>query len=190
LATCRSGGIGRRKGLKIPRAHKARAGSIPASGTIMVKSHSLHVTLVFLPMKSTYPSRRMLRCRSACALVTLLFCVGCFVTLSPAQTSPTPANPQNPSTQSLQAGVDTSSSAVATTTLGTTQSLTAIQGVASIPSSSRPGSLRSAGQGLPGMPGGPPIKGSLGYQDPASSYMRPRTIGPLLCDPLVDGVCD
>ncbi len=30
---CRSGGIGRRKGLKIPRAHKARAGSIPASGT-------------------------------------------------------------------------------------------------------------------------------------------------------------
>jgi hypothetical protein len=31
---CRSGEIGRRKGLKIPRAHKAHAGSIPASGTI------------------------------------------------------------------------------------------------------------------------------------------------------------
>ena len=30
---CRSGEIGRRKGLKIPRAHKAHAGSIPASGT-------------------------------------------------------------------------------------------------------------------------------------------------------------
>src|SRR6476661_3537170 len=30
---CRSGEIGRRKGLKIPRAQKAHAGSIPASGT-------------------------------------------------------------------------------------------------------------------------------------------------------------
>ena len=29
----RSGGIGRRKGLKIPRAQKARTGSIPVSGT-------------------------------------------------------------------------------------------------------------------------------------------------------------
>jgi hypothetical protein len=154
------------------------------------RAHSLHDTLIFLPMKSTYPSRRILRCRSACALVTLLFCVGCIVTLSLAQTSPTPANPQNPSTQSLQAGVEASSSAVATTTLGSSPSVAVTQGVASIPSSSRPGSLRSAGQGLPGMSGGPPIKGSLGYQDPASSYMRPRTIGPLLCDPLVDGVCD
>jgi len=145
---------------------------------------------VFLPMKCTSHSRRILRCRSARALLTILFCVGCFVTLSMAQISPTPANPQNPSSQSLQAGVDASSSAVATTTLGSSPSVAATQGVASIPSSSRPGSLRSAGQGLPGMPGGPPIKGSLGYQDPAVSYMRPRTIGPLLCDPLVDGVCD
>ena len=32
-ASRRSGGTGRRKGLKIPRAQKARTGSIPVSGT-------------------------------------------------------------------------------------------------------------------------------------------------------------
>ena len=37
MSICRSGGIGRRKGLKIPRAQKARAGSIPASGTMSSK---------------------------------------------------------------------------------------------------------------------------------------------------------
>ena len=123
--------------------------------------------------------------------IALMLCVS-YVTTSPclAQTSPTSANPQNPSTQSLQAGVDPSSSALAATPIGSTPSVAATQGLASIPSSSRPGSLRSAGQGLPGMLGGPPIKGSLGYQDPSSAYMRPRTIGPLLCDPLVDGLCD
>ena len=135
-------------------------------------------------------SRGILTHLNTRALVIALLCVGSFVTQSMAQTSPTPANPQNPSTQSLQAGVDTSSSAVATTTLGSSPSVATTQGVASISSSSRQGSLRSAGRGLPGMPGGPPIKGSMGYQDPSSSHMRPRTLGPLLCDPLVDGVCD
>lgn len=107
-----------------------------------------------------------------------------------AQTTPTPANPQIPATQSLQSGVDTSASVTATTAAITPPTVTSTQGVASIRSSSRPGSLKSAGQGLPGMPGGPPIKGSLGYQDPASTYMRPPTIGPLLCDPLLEGFCD
>ena len=124
------------------------------------------------------------------AIVVVLFYIGSFATPSLAQTSLTPANPQNPSSQSLQAGVDTSSFAAAAPTVGSTPPVAVTQGVASIRSSSRPGSLRSAGQGLPGMPGGPPIKGSLGYQDPSSSYMRPRTLGPLLCDPLVDGLCD
>jgi len=128
--------------------------------------------------------------RITSSFVIPLLCAGFFANPGLAQTSPAPANPQNPSTQSLQSGVDTSSFSVTTTTLGGTPSVTVVQGVASIPSSSRPGSLRSAGQGLPGMPGGPPIKGALGYQDPASGYMRPRTLGNLLCDPLVDGVCD
>ncbi|MGA6829400.1 hypothetical protein ACO9S2_17555 [Nitrospira sp. NS4] len=112
-----------------------------------------------------------------------------FVPPGLSQTIPTPANPQNPSTQSLQAGVDISLLAV-TPTVATTPSVSTVQGVATVPSSSRSGSLRSAGQGLPGMPGGPPLKGSLGYQDPSSSYMRPSTIGSLVCDPLFDGVCD
>ena len=47
----------------------------------------------------------------------------------------------------------------------------------------------SAGQGLPGMPGGPPIKGSMGFQDPSSQYMRPPVIPPLLCDPAVNIPC-
>ena len=52
-AVCRrSGGIGRRKGLKIPRAHKARAGSIPASGTTARLSDiSLRLPTPFLPSR-------------------------------------------------------------------------------------------------------------------------------------------
>jgi hypothetical protein len=49
--------------------------------------------------------------------------------------------------------------------------------------------FRSAGQGLPGMLGGPPIKGSMGFQDPSSRYMRPPVIPPLLCDPAVNIPC-
>jgi len=47
----------------------------------------------------------------------------------------------------------------------------------------------SAGRGLPGMPGGPPLNGPLGAQDPSSSYMRPPLIGPLECDLIVDPTC-
>jgi hypothetical protein len=44
--------------------------------------------------------------------------------------------------------------------------------------------FRSAGRGLPGMPGGPPLTSSLGARDP-----RPPTVGPLFCDPAVDFPC-
>ena len=47
----------------------------------------------------------------------------------------------------------------------------------------------SAGQGLPGMPGGPPIKGSMGYQDPSGRYMRPPEMPPVLCDPTINIPC-
>ena len=47
----------------------------------------------------------------------------------------------------------------------------------------------SAGRGLPGMPGGPPSKGSMGSQDPSSRYMRPPVISPLLCDPAINIPC-
>jgi hypothetical protein len=46
-----------------------------------------------------------------------------------------------------------------------------------------------AGRGLPGMTGGPPLNGPMGAQDPTAGYMRPPTVGPLLCDPAVDMVC-
>jgi hypothetical protein len=39
------------------------------------------------------------------------------------------------------------------------------------------------------MPGGPPIKGSMGSQDPSSRYMRPPVIPPLSCDPAVNIPC-
>ncbi len=106
-----------------------------------------------------------------------------------AQTSPSQANPQNPSSLSLQNSIDPSGGIgnVPATPLST---LSVVKGVGTIPSSTKPGSLGSAGRGLPGMPGGPPIKGALGSLDPSSAYMRPPTIGALVCDPMIDGVCD
>ena len=46
-----------------------------------------------------------------------------------------------------------------------------------------------AGRGLPGMPGGPPLNSPLGARDPTAQYMRPPTVGPLVCDPAVDVLC-
>ena len=46
-----------------------------------------------------------------------------------------------------------------------------------------------AGRGLPGMPGGPPVNSPLGARDPSAQYMRPPTVGPLICDPAVDIAC-
>jgi hypothetical protein len=46
-----------------------------------------------------------------------------------------------------------------------------------------------AGRGLPGMPGGPPLKAPMGAQDPTDDYMRPPVIGPLFCDPAVNIPC-
>ncbi len=62
-------------------------------------------------------------------------------------------------------------------------------GVGSSTSSGGGTRFGSAGQGLPGMPGGPPIKGSMGYQDPSSRYMRPPVIPPVLCDPAINISC-
>jgi hypothetical protein len=44
--------------------------------------------------------------------------------------------------------------------------------------------FRSAGRGLPGMPGGPPLTSPLGARE-----ARPPTVGPLYCDPVVDFPC-
>jgi hypothetical protein len=50
-------------------------------------------------------------------------------------------------------------------------------------------SFGNAGRGLPGMPGGPPLKGPMGAQDPTADYMRPPVVGPLFCDPAVNISC-
>lgn len=47
----------------------------------------------------------------------------------------------------------------------------------------------SAGRGLPGMAGGPPLKSPMGAQDPTADYMRPPLVGPLFCDPAVNIPC-
>jgi hypothetical protein len=106
-----------------------------------------------------------------------------------AQSSSSEASPSNPSSLSLQNGIDPSGG-VGSVPAAPVSSPSVVQGIGAIPSSTKPGSLGSAGRGLPGMPGGPPIKGALGSQDPSSAYMRPQTIGPLVCDPMLDGVCD
>ncbi|HSB44656.1 MAG TPA: hypothetical protein VLD60_06575 [Nitrospira sp.] len=66
---------------------------------------------------------------------------------------------------------------------------TPVPGVGTIPSSSLGKSFGSAGRGLPGMPGGPPVSGTPGGQDPSSTWMRPLQIPPLLCDPATDIPC-
>jgi hypothetical protein len=53
----------------------------------------------------------------------------------------------------------------------------------------RPPLFSGAGLGLPGMPGGPPLTSPLGARDPSTQYMRPPTVGPLLCDPAIDVLC-
>lgn len=50
-------------------------------------------------------------------------------------------------------------------------------------------SFGSAGNGLPGMPAGPPLNSPLGAQDPSGKYMRPPKIPPVLCDPAIDLPC-
>jgi len=64
-----------------------------------------------------------------------------------------------------------------------------ISGVGFSRSSSVGKRFGSAGQGLPGMLGGPPIKGSMGYQDPSGRYMRPPEMPPVLCDPAINIPC-
>ncbi len=48
----------------------------------------------------------------------------------------------------------------------------------------------TAGRGLPGMPGGPPLNTPMGAQDPSGRYMRPPVIGPLFCDPSLNIACE
>jgi hypothetical protein len=119
---------------------------------------------------------------------SVLFIVGALTIPCGAQTpppAPTPPPVQNQAVQPPQATPSVGVSGQA----NVGPSSVPTPGVGSTTSSSFGKRFGSVGQGLPGMPGGPPIKGSLGAQDPSSQYMRPQVIPPLLCDPAVNIPC-
>lgn len=135
----------------------------------------------------TYASkmnRRLIEMRSSLALSALL-AVSVLAFPCGAQTS-SPSSPvQNQAGQTSQAepSVGVSGQANAGPTSVPTP------GVGSTRSSDVGKRFSSAGRGLPGMSGGPPSKGLMGSQDPASRYMRPPVIPPLLCDPAINIPC-
>ena len=91
--------------------------------------------------------------------------------------------PQNPQAGQVQPPLPTAGIASIITPQTTRE-------FASSPSISGPRiSLGSAGRGLPGMPGGPPIRAAMGAQDPSARYMRPPVIGQLFCDPSINIAC-
>jgi hypothetical protein len=115
--------------------------------------------------------------------------VGLFATLCVAQTPPPPTPPpsQNQPQPNPQPGTQEVVPTGGLTTVQT-QPTSALPGMTG--SSSVGKSFGTAGRGLPGMPGGPPLNSAMGAQDPSSSHMRPPTIGPLYCDPALNIPCD
>jgi len=111
--------------------------------------------------------------------VSALFVVGVLAVPCGAQTPPPVPPVQTQAGQTSQAEPSAGASTAGPTSVPS-------PGVGSSRSSSVGKRFGSAGQGLPGMPGGPPIKGSMGPQDPSSRYMRPPAIPPLLCDPAIN----
>ena len=105
-----------------------------------------------------------------------------------AQTSVTPSNAppsQNLSPQNLQGGPATPSPGFSVPANVTTGQTTLGLNPASTTTSPRV----TVGQGLPGMPGGPPLGGGGGATDPSTDYMTPQVIGPLFCDPAMNIPC-
>jgi hypothetical protein len=119
------------------------------------------------------------------AVVSALFVVGVLANPCGAQTPPAAPPVQNQAGQLLQSVP----SAVFPGQANAGPTSVPTPGVGSSVSSSTGKTFGSAGRGLPGMPGGPPIKGLMGFQDPSSRYMTPPIIPPLLCDPAVNIPC-
>jgi hypothetical protein len=118
--------------------------------------------------------------------------IGLFALAIPcgAQVSPAPSQTPAQAVPSLQPALQ----AVITGAGGVTPSATGAQPTAAptvgtTGSSSDRKSFGTVGQGLPGLPGGPPLASPNGAQDPFSKYMRPPVIGPLFCDPALDIPC-
>ena len=118
--------------------------------------------------------------------------VGTLVFPCGAQTPTPPLAPpvQNQPSQPAQAGIlPPAPNAVGTTPANVGPTSVPVPGVGTTTSSSAGKTFGSAGRGLPGMPGGPLVNGSMGAQDPSSQYMRPPMIPPVLCDPAVNIPC-
>ena len=118
-------------------------------------------------------------------MVFVLFIVGALTNPCGAQTQSFAPPVQNQAVQLPQATPSAGVSGQAN--VGPISGLSSEGG--STTSSSAGKRFGSAGQGLPGMSGGPPINGSMGSQDLSSRYMRPPVIPPLLCDPAVNIPC-
>ena len=170
----------------LTQARRARlAGIARQGGTGLTRHASLALRASLATRLRDFATNR----HELCGLtLSVLFVVGALAIPCGAQTpppAPTPPPVQNQAVQPLQ--VTPSAGVSGQATVGPTSVPT--PGVGSTTSSSLGKSFGSAGQGLPGMPGGPPIKGALGSQDPSSQYMSPPVIPPLLCDPAVNIPC-
>jgi hypothetical protein len=129
-------------------------------------------------------NRRHIELKHYVAVSALLF-IGVLASPCGAQTPPPTRQAQNQAGQNPPATMSVGSSGQADVEPALRES----PGVGLTTSSSAGKKFGSAGRGLSGMPGGPPIKGAMGYQDPSSRYMRPPVIQPLLCDPAVNIPC-
>ena len=108
-------------------------------------------------------------------------CAGQIITVPDSSPNQFPQNPQAGQIQPPLPTFGVSGSII------TPQTSNGLVGSSSI-SNAGP-SFGSAGRGLPGMPGGPPINAPMGAREPTASYMRPTVIGPLFCDPSINIAC-
>jgi hypothetical protein len=127
---------------------------------------------------------------------SFIICSVVFISSGDAQTVPTNALPQSPSLQNpfIQSPVTispTQPSSAPTSGLPANVITPATTNRLSSGGATTGGAafFGGAGRGLPGMPGGPPLNGTLGARDPNSQYMRPPAIGPLFCDPAINLPC-
>ncbi|MGE0276191.1 MAG: hypothetical protein AB7R40_12300 [Nitrospiraceae bacterium] len=131
--------------------------------------------------------------RHVTILLLLLVSNGFPVFRVDAQTSSAPSNAgsQNLAPQNLQGGSQIQSPGFSVPANVTTSQTT----VGLNPSTPGPSASRStptfisAGRGLPGMTGGPPLGSIDGAFDRTGDYMTPTVVGPLFCDPAVNISC-
>lgn len=126
-------------------------------------------------------------------LLLIMIAAGCClpvngVWLAWAQTGPNPSQSTSPAAISpiQPSSAPTSGLPANVLTPSTTSQLAPSSGARS---NNAPVPFTSAGRGLPGMQGGPPLNAPMGAQDPSRSYMQPSTVGPLFCDPALNIQC-